>query len=35
LLCLCIVAFQPSKLLYKVSYFYPLWCGDFEIRLYR
>jgi hypothetical protein len=24
LLCLCIVAFQPSKLLYKVSYLCPL-----------
>jgi hypothetical protein len=33
LLCLCIVAFQPSKLLYKVSYFCPLLSDHFQISL--
>lgn len=33
LLCLCIVAFQPSKLLYKVRYFSPYWSDNMQVSL--
>lgn len=33
LLCLCIVAFQPSKLLYKVHYIYSFYCRVHEFQV--